>query len=241
MKAILHVHTFYSPDCIVPPERVVDAALADGADLLLVTDHDNFAGARAVRREVERRGASLSVPIAAEILTELGDVIVAFEDDIPGLDVAALKQFAFLVAYARTQGGVLILPHPYQSHSDPEHIAREVDAIEVFNGRCTTWQNSRASALVAATGKAAAYSADAHVLVDVCSVSAVYEGPASVDTLRLTPTPLRCEQTFKYRVAFAALTKAVRLRRPRHAAIWTVSVVRNLIQERLTRRSRLRS
>jgi predicted metal-dependent phosphoesterase TrpH len=241
MKAILHVHTFYSPDCIVPPERVVDAALADGADLLLVTDHDNFAGARAARREVERRGASLHIPIAAEILTELGDVIVAFDDDIPGLDVAVLKQFKLLVSYARTKGGVLILPHPYQSHSDPEYIAREVDAIEVFNGRCTTSQNSRASELVAATGKAAAYSADAHVLVDVCSVSAVYEGPASVDTLRLTSMPLRCEQTFKYRVAFAALTKTVRLRRPRHAAIWTASVVRNFIQERLTRRSRLRS
>jgi predicted metal-dependent phosphoesterase TrpH len=240
MKAILHVHTFYSPDCIVPPERVVDAALADGADLLLVTDHDNFAGARAARREVERRGASLHVPIAAEILTELGDVIVVFENDIPGLDVVALKQFKFLVSYAQTKGGVLILPHPYQSHSDPEADAREVDAIEIFNGRCTTLQNSRASALVAATGKAAAYSADAHVLVDVCSVSAVYEGAASVDTLRLTPTPFRCEQTFKYRLAFAALTKAVRLRRPWDASIWAVSVARNLIQERLAQRSRLR-
>ena len=45
MKAILHVHTFYSPDCIVPPKRIVDAALLDGVDLLLVTDHDSFAGA----------------------------------------------------------------------------------------------------------------------------------------------------------------------------------------------------
>jgi predicted metal-dependent phosphoesterase TrpH len=241
MKAILHVHTSYSPDCVVPPERVVDAAVADGADLLLVTDHDNFAGARAAHREVQRRGASLHVPIAAEILTELGDVIVAFENDIPEIDIVALKQFKRLVSYARTKGAVLILPHPYQSHSDPEYVAREVDAIEVFNGRCTTLQNSRASALVTATGKAAAYSADAHVLVDVCSVSAVYEGPGSVETLRLTPTPLRCEQTFKYRVAFAALAKAVRMRRPRHAAIWTVSIARNLIQERLTRRSRLRS
>jgi predicted metal-dependent phosphoesterase TrpH len=241
MKAILHVHTFYSPDCIVPPERVVDAAIADGADLLLVTDHDDFAGARAARCEVERRGASLHVPIAAEILTELGDVIVAFENDIPGLDVVALKQFKFLVSYARTKGGVLILPHPYQSHSDPDHVAREVDAIEVFNGRCTTLQNSRASALVAATGKAAAYGADAHVLADVRSVNAVYEGAASVDTLRSTPSPLRCEPTFKYRLAFAALAKAVRTGRPWHASIWAVSTVRNLIQERLTRRSRLRS
>jgi predicted metal-dependent phosphoesterase TrpH len=239
MKAIVHVHTFYSPDCSVAPERVVDVALADNADLLLVTDHDNFAGARAARREVERRGAALCVPIAAEILTEFGDVIVAFENDIPGLDVVGLKQFKRLVSYARTNGGVLILPHPYQSHSDPERVAREVDAIEVFNGRCTTLQNSRASALVLATGRAATYSADAHVLVDVCSVSAVYDGVASVETLRLTPTPLRCEQTFKYRLSFAALTKAVRMRRPRHAAIWAVSMVRNLIQEGLTRRSRL--
>src|SRR5262245_2160142 len=77
MKAILHVHTFYSPDCIVPPERVVDTALAHGADLLLVTDHDDFAGARAARGEVARRGARLHIPIAAEILTELGDVIIA--------------------------------------------------------------------------------------------------------------------------------------------------------------------
>ena len=195
----------------------------------------------AVRREVEKRGVSLHVPIAAEVATELGDVIVAFENDVPGLDVVPLKKFEFLVSYARTNGGVLILPHPYQSHADPERIAREVDAIEVFNGRCATWQNSRASALVAATGKAAAYGADAHLLADVYSVSAVYNGAAAVETLRTTPTPLRCEQTFKYRVAFAALTKAVRTRRPWHASIWAVSVMRNLIQERLTQRSRLRS
>jgi predicted metal-dependent phosphoesterase TrpH len=241
MKAILHVHTFYSPDCMVPPERVVDAALSEGADLLLVTDHDSFAGARAAQREVKRRGASLHVPIAAEISTECGDIIVAFEDDIPGLDVILLERFSDLVSYSRAKRGILILPHPYQSHADVEKVAREVDAIEVFNGRCTTLQNSRATALISRTGKAPAYSADAHLLVDVCSVTAVYDGPASINTLRLPPRPLRYEQTFKYRVTFSALTKAVRRRRPWSVAMWTAATVRNLIQERFTRQSRLQS
>ena len=40
MKSDLHIHTHFS-DGAFPPEKVVDAALDFGLDVIALTDHDN--------------------------------------------------------------------------------------------------------------------------------------------------------------------------------------------------------
>ncbi|MDQ2913479.1 MAG: PHP domain-containing protein [Chloroflexota bacterium] len=221
------------------PARVVEAACAEGADLLLIADHDSFEGARAARREVMRIEAPLHIPVAAEILTEFGDVIVAFDDEVDCLEVSRLKEFAQLVFCARSAGGIVILPHPYRGHSAPDLIARDVDVIEVFNARCTAEENALAAMLAQTTRRAPAYAADAHFLMEVRAVSAEYDGPAAVATLRKTPRSLGHTQTSRSRIAFASLTKAVRERRVRGVVLHSFSFLRNLAYEALIGRSRL--
>lgn len=220
------------------PMRVVEVARAEDADLLLIADHDSFEGARAARREVTRLQARLHVPVAAEIFTEFGDLIVAFDNEVDGLEVSRLKEFARLVACARSAGGVVILPHPYRGHSASDVVARDVDVIEVFNARCSAQENALAAMLAHTTRKAPAYAADAHVVTEVRAVSAEYDGPPEVATLRQTPRAERHQQTFRSRIALASLTKAVRDRRIRGVVLHSLSLLRNLVYEALIGRSR---
>jgi len=239
MKAILHVHTSYSRDGLMSPATVVARACQEGASFLLVSDHDSFEGARAVRSEIGQRRARLYAPIAAEILTDLGDVIVAFDKDGPDLTVAEFKEFGRLVAKTHSLGGMVLLPHPYRGHLDPQSMAPKVDLVEVFNARCTDYQNSQAQTLAIAAGKAPAHACDAHLKAELGLVSSQYDGPAVLATLLMTPRALRTENTFRWRMAFSSLTKAVRDRRSNAGLYSAVSLARNVIQETVMGRSRL--
>ena len=71
MRADLHIHTYYS-DGLQSPQDVVNAAKANGVDLIAVTDHDNSLG----------RGEVLKCAIEAGIYAVDGIEISAYEGDI---------------------------------------------------------------------------------------------------------------------------------------------------------------
>jgi predicted metal-dependent phosphoesterase TrpH len=214
MKVITHLHTHYSYDCLASPKAVVLSAVDAGADIALICDHDNFAGSRVARNFVSAENINIFIPIAAEILTEYGDVIIAFDHDHGDLKVTDLKHFDRLLQCARGLNGVVILPHPFVSHQGIYEIVKAVDAVEAFNGRCAADLNARATTLCTACGKPRVYAADAHFLVDVGSVIAeYYDDMRSVEVFRKEPSNVVACNTYRYRIALSALIKDIKLRR----------------------------
>jgi predicted metal-dependent phosphoesterase TrpH len=133
----LHAHTWHSRDCPVSPERVVRAAKRRGMDGIAITNHGRFAGHGAAQ---EASGPDFHVIPGEEVYSSAGEIIGLFlREEIPnGLSPEATCEAI------RAQGGVVIVPHPYDRYRkgaigeavlDRLIAAGLVDAVEVFNGR----------------------------------------------------------------------------------------------------------
>lgn len=128
----LHIHTCYSPDSLMRLDEVVAAAARRGLGALAITDHDAIDGALALARI-----APFPVIVGEEIETGDGEVIGLF-----------LKEFipprlgpAETISLIRQQGGVVYVPHPFDSHRFPlrepvlQSLVSQVDLVEVLNAR----------------------------------------------------------------------------------------------------------
>ena len=129
MQLDLHMHTKYSFDCNMEPEKIVKVAKARGLDGIAITDHNTTEGAYEVQKYAASNG--LLVIIGEEIATTAGDVIGLFikESIVNENPVEAIDEI-------KRQGGIAVLPHPFTRHlSIEEKVARKLDACEGFNAR----------------------------------------------------------------------------------------------------------
>ncbi|OGO50588.1 MAG: hypothetical protein A2148_04905 [Chloroflexi bacterium RBG_16_68_14] len=135
MKADLHAHTHFSRDALTSVETFVRRYRRAGIDCVAVSDHNNIDGALAVRES-----ATFRVIIAEEIRSTEGEIIGLFlQESVP-------KRLTpeDTVRAIREQGGLVLVPHPYdrmrRSVLREEALLRilpQVDIIEVFNSRTT--------------------------------------------------------------------------------------------------------
>lgn len=187
MRGSTHIHTHHSWDSRMSPRRLAQRLQGAGIELALVTDHDSFAGAVDVQRLMMGVDPPVRVPLAAEIRTELGDVIVVLDDgEVP--PVHELKSWRGLQRRVRDVGGLIWLPHPLRSHRDVEELVAGSDVVEIFNARCSASQNQLAADLCLRFEKVPAYGSDAHLLREAATWWVEYEDRGSVlDTLRGPP------------------------------------------------------
>ena len=163
MKIDTHLHTNYSHDCAVVPEKVVATAMQRGLDALIVTDHNQIAGAYAVKAI-----APFPVVLGEEIYTSDGEIIGLFIQEriprgLPPLETATL---------VREQGGLVCVPHPFDRVRGSRLAAPAIDAlvgeglldiVEVFNSRTTlNADNERAVAYAHQHGLPTCAGSDAH-------------------------------------------------------------------------------
>lgn len=187
----LHSHTSASFDSGLAPGWLVTAAVSAGLTHIAITDHDTIDGALAAR---DAAPPGLRVIVGQEITTVSGDLIGLFlERAIPsGLSVADTS------AAIREQGGVVGLPHPFDSRRrsaavglDQEalrELATRVDYVEVHNGRVRDpLSNTYATDLAASAGLPGVAVSDAHTLDEVGHAMTILHGdPRSArDLLRL--------------------------------------------------------
>lgn len=215
MRAVTHVHTCFSFDCRSTPERIVASALALRLDLLLVADHDSFGGSLAVRSIVERRGSRMLVPIAAEVTTDMGDMIAVFNGP-PVPRIAELKIFDDLVRIVGGLGGLVWMPHPFDHHRHIEACARRADVVERFNARSSREHDRLSAELQSRLGKAGAFSSDAHAAFELSLVVCEYP---DVDTplaaLRRSPRPLSLRKAAPADIILSQMVKGWKQRSPR--------------------------
>tara|TARA_B110001450_G_scaffold256773_1_gene288642 strand:- start:948 stop:1673 length:726 start_codon:yes stop_codon:yes gene_type:complete len=167
MKGFIHAHSRYSHDSLNPIDLIINKAIEHQLDFIILTDHENIRGSLELRKRVKERNLNLIVPIAAEYKTEYGDIIAAFiKNEIVDMS------FDNFVNEVKSQGGLLMLPHPYQSHpiDKLEYISSKMDSIEIFNSRCTKEQDLKAEVLAHNAEKPYYYGSDAHLNGELCNV-----------------------------------------------------------------------
>lgn len=192
IKTVFHIHTDYSDDSNLSLLRLVGEARERGVGCVAVTDHDSIAGAV---RLAEMAGDDLRVIVGQEVSTSDGHLIGLFLQDLvePGMSVRRTAEAI------RQQGGLVVVPHPYNRLFDCSlgdrvyDILDLIDIVEIVNAQnLSPFPNRRARELARRHGLPAIAGTDAHHrgYLDSCyQMMHGFDGPAgfvaSLQTARL--------------------------------------------------------
>ena len=160
----LHTHSSLSYDGRDPVDLLLEQAAAVGLDAIAITDHDELdASLEAVEKAPEYGLVGIS---GMEVTSAAGHVLAFGIDEL----IPAGLSFDETLDRIRDQGGVAVVPHPFQKsrHGVAPHISRDqlasADAIEVYNSRLLTGlANRRAEKFAAKRGLPMTAGSDAHI------------------------------------------------------------------------------
>ncbi len=133
LRVDLHMHTHFSPDSLVSPERLVARCQKVGLSCIAVTDHNTTEGARVVKDI-----APFLVIVGEEVRTSEGEVTGLFlTETIPeGLSIGETAR------RIKDQDGLVSIPHPFDrfrgeviSRRGLDEVVQYADIVEVFNAR----------------------------------------------------------------------------------------------------------
>ena len=137
MKIDLHVHTSERSRCGRSPEKEqIEAAIAAGLDAIVITDHNVLMDDEHLR-EINEQYAPFKIFGAVELTCVnngcTDDVIVIGPRKPELLDEIYRQDYPLLHAYVKSQGGFLMLCHPfrYQDFVSIDVLGFRPDAIEV--------------------------------------------------------------------------------------------------------------
>ncbi len=133
MNYDLHIHSKYSSDGVLDPEKIVKIAIRRGLNGIAITDHDTIKGGLKAKKY---ENDDFKVIVGSEIATERGEIIGLFlEEEVKS------KEVQDVISEIKEQNGIVIIPHPFDElrHSafhPTEEDAKFIDCIEGFNSRC---------------------------------------------------------------------------------------------------------
>jgi predicted metal-dependent phosphoesterase TrpH len=161
----MHVHTHHSYDCLNRPQALLEAARERGLDRVVVTDHNEIAGALRMRELDAQRFL-----VGEEIRTAEGPEVIGIllSEHIPRGTPAREA-----CEWIRAQGGVVYLPHPFdtrRSGAAPilDRISDLVDVVEAHNARCYNDEYNRmAEAWALERGMPLGAGSDAHSIAEL--------------------------------------------------------------------------
>ena len=165
LRMDMHLHTHRSFDCLSDPAAILAAARARGIDRLVVTDHDEIAGALELREMDPER-----VLVGEEVKTREGfDLIGILMTELIPSGTPARETCEAI----RAQGGVVYVPHPFDvaragAGRHLAELADVVDVVEVHNARC--WMpsfNRRALEWAERNGTLMGAGSDAHTVGEI--------------------------------------------------------------------------
>ncbi len=131
----LHAHTLWSKDCLMPFDKIIRLCKQRGIDRIAITDHNTADGALAMQKL-----APDLVLVGEEIMTTQGEILAYFVQESVPAELSPDETIRRL----RDQGAVISVSHPFDQlrkgawrEEDLLKIIDQVDAIEIFNARCT--------------------------------------------------------------------------------------------------------
>jgi predicted metal-dependent phosphoesterase TrpH len=139
----LHAHSSLSYDGRDPVELLLEQAAAVGLDALAITDHDEIQASLAAAEQAAEYGL-VGIP-GMEVSSAAGHVLgLGIHERVP-----AGLSFGETLDRIREQGGVAVVPHPFQKSRSgvmaniSESELADADAIEVYNSRLLTGRGNR--------------------------------------------------------------------------------------------------
>jgi len=176
----LHVHSRASPDSSLSIEALVTNLAARGLNGFALTDHNSTAGHAELAEWQVRVPALLLVP-GVEVSTLEGHLLVYGVREAPPAGRPVIET----IAWARAQGAVPVLAHPFRrSHGVGRTVAESaaVSAIETVNGHNSPHANRRAAAVAGVRKLATTGGSDVHELSDLGRAYTEFpEGISTVD------------------------------------------------------------
>jgi predicted metal-dependent phosphoesterase TrpH len=162
-KIDLHTHSIISHDGGLRAEDYTKIIQENILDYIAITDHNEIRFARIMQQKLGEH-----IIIGEEIGTKEGEIIGLFlQKAIPGglTPEETVKEI-------KEQNGLVYIPHPFETFRKGmqrdalERIAKDIDVIEVFNGR-GKWRskNELTHAFAAERMLPTAASSDAHCLL----------------------------------------------------------------------------
>ncbi|WP_049893543.1 PHP domain-containing protein [Halogranum rubrum] len=160
----LHTHSSLSYDGRDPVDLLLEQAAAVDLDAIAITDHDEIeASLEAVERAPDY--GLVGIP-GMEVTSAAGHVLAFGIDEL----IPAGLSFDETLDRIRDQGGVAVVPHPFQKsrHGVAPHVTRDqlasADAIEVYNSRLLTGlANRKAEKFAERRGLPMTAGSDAHI------------------------------------------------------------------------------
>lgn len=166
LKADLHIHSNASFDCVSTPEAIIERCRAAGINCVAVADHGTAEGGLNLQKI-----APFKVIVAEEILTPHGEVMGMFlKETIP-----TKIPVAEAIARIHDQGGLVCIPHPFDvlmrvglGGKIMEEYEKDIDIIEVFNGRSQfPWRTAMSRRFAGKYDKARSAGTDAHTIGEI--------------------------------------------------------------------------
>ncbi len=160
----LHAHSSLSYDGRDEIDLLLEQASAVGLDALAITDHDEIDASLAAAERADEYGL-VGIP-GIEISSAAGHVLgLGVTERVP-----AGLSFGETLDRIREQGGVAVVPHPFQksrsgvmANITGSELA-EADAIEVYNSRLLTGRgNRKAQQFAERRGLPQTAGSDAHI------------------------------------------------------------------------------
>ncbi len=157
-----HLHTVESGDAVTTIDDLAEQVQRNRLDVVCVTDHNLTRAAV----EAAERGIGARVIVGEEIRTKHGDLIGLFLTE----RIPYVLPLAEVTGLIRAQGGLIYLPHPFDSgRSSLGEVAGQLcreglaDVVEVFNAKVEDQEvNARAARLASRYGLRAGAGSDAH-------------------------------------------------------------------------------
>jgi predicted metal-dependent phosphoesterase TrpH len=171
IRVDMHSHTRLSKDSLNNPRRLVETAADRGLGALCVTDHNALANALALSRLPD---LPIKVIPSEEVKTGEGEIIGYFLSELVPRGLTPEETARRI----RGQGGLVCVPHPFDSLRSASRLQMEaldrlveagfVDILEVLNARSINPEDNELALKYAKEhGLAMSAGSDAHTLTEV--------------------------------------------------------------------------
>ncbi len=167
-KLDLHIHSHHSFDGRMSVEEIIKNAKKNGLNAIAICDHDHY---------FDEETEGIEIIRGCEFSTEYGHLLGLFMTE-PVLE----KDFHKIVDRVHSQGGIVVLAHPYQKRNmeeKVESVAHLIDGVEVFNSRACRKNkeaNRQAKALADRHGLPYFAGSDSHLPGEIGNVILNCEG-----------------------------------------------------------------
>ncbi len=175
MNIDFHVHSKYSSDCFMEPERILIVAKGRGVGAVAICDHNSF---ECHNRKI-RSNSVILIP-AEEISTNDGHLIGLFLNEH-----VASGDFFDVVDSINSQDGVIVLAHPFRKRGGIEELKGYIDVVETFNARTSDECNKKAANFAKKNKMPAMAGSDAHFYFEIGNGTTVLEANNDEDIRRM--------------------------------------------------------